>query len=106
MNSEFCQIQITFATREEAESTARMLVEEYRAACAQVTGPITSFYHWKGKMEQAQEWLLLAKTRLCVFDEIIEAVLAVHQYEVPQIVALPIVDMSPSYHRWLQEQVR
>lgn len=106
MNSEFCQLQITFGTREEAEKCAKKLVERYLVACAQVVGPISSYYHWNENLETASEWLLLAKTRSCVFDEVQEAVLAGHSYEVPQIVALPIVDFSPDYLKWLKEQIR
>lgn len=106
MNGEFCQLQIAFGSREEAERVAKKLVDRYLVACAQITGPITSFYHWKERLETAQEWLLLAKTRCCVFDEVQEAVLAEHSYDVPQIVALPIVDSSPEYLKWLKEQIR
>ena len=106
MSREFSQLQITFPNREEAEKTARALVEKYLAACAQVAGPIRSFYRWEGKLEESEEWLLLAKTRTCLFDEVAEVVRAIHSYEVPQIVALEISDFSAAYLAWMKDQIR
>lgn len=106
MKNEFVQIQVTFGNREEAEKVARHLVERYLAACAQILGPITSFYHWKEELEVAEEWLLLAKTRSCLMDEVTEIITANHSYDLPQIIALPITEISPSYRGWLSDQIR
>lgn len=99
-------MQITFGVRDEAERIARTLVEKYLAACAQIVGPIQSCYHWNDKIETAEEWLLLIKTRSCLFDEVSEIVLANHSYEVPQIISLEITDSSPAYLQWLKNQIR
>lgn len=106
MNHDFCQLQITCPTKEEAIALARKLVESHLVACAQVAGPITSFCYWKGEFKEGEEWLLLTKTRLCIFDEVSELILSHHSYEVPQIVALPISASSPDYLRWMEEQIQ
>lgn len=106
MSSEFSQLQVTFSSQEEAEKTARALVEKYLVACAQVAGPIRSFYRWKEKLEESTEWLLLAKTRTCLFDEVSEVIHQHHSYDVPQIVALEITDSSAAYLAWMKDQIR
>lgn len=104
--SEFSEIRITCAGREEASKLGRLLVERYLAACSQVSGPIESCYRWKERVEVEQEWLLTVKTRTCLFDEVLELVLANHSYEVPQVISFPIDDISPDYEIWLGQQIR
>ncbi len=101
----YVQVQITFPTEEAAERTAEKLVQNRLAACAQLLGPIRSHYIWKGKTERQNEILLLAKTRLELFDRLVEAVRDGHPYECPQIVALPIVAGNEDYLVWAEEQI-
>ena len=101
----YIQIQITFPTAELAHETAAKLVREKLAACAQVCGAIQSFYTWQGTCETSQETLLLAKTRLSLFDRLESAVRADHPYECPQIVALPIATANADYLAWLDDQL-
>lgn len=103
--STYIQVQITFPTEEAAETTAEQLVRNRLAACAQLLGPIRSHYVWKGEAECSDEILLLAKTRLDLFDRLVEAVRAGHPYECPQIVALPIVTGNDDYMAWLEERI-
>ena len=67
---QYIQIVTTTARREEADRIARMLVEERLAACAQVSGPITSTYHWQGKIETSEEWQCRAKSRLDLWERL------------------------------------
>ena len=105
MRNEFSEIQVTFDQRETAEKVGRLLVERYLVACAQVSGPVTSCYRWKGKIETAEEWVLTVKTRTCLFDEVAEVVAENHPYEVPQIVAVPMTEIRLDYEKWLGDQI-
>ena len=97
------QIVVLMTTRnaEEATRIAEMLVERKLAACVQMLPPMTSIYVWKGEVERASEILLIAKSTQAKFDELEEAVRAIHSYETPEIIALSIVAGSPSYLSWL-----
>ena len=95
------QIFITVPSRECAESICRKIVESRLAACAQVTGPITSTYWWDEKIETTEEWLCIMKTRSNLLDDLENEILEAHPYEVPEIVALPIVAGSKEYLAWI-----
>ena len=101
----YIQIQITFPTTELAHTTAEKLVQERIVACAQVCGTVQSYYTWKGVCESSKETLLLAKTRLSLFERVESAIRSEHPYECPQIVALPIVTANTDYLNWLDEQL-
>jgi len=101
----YIQVQITFPTTELAQEAAAKLVREKLAACAQVCGTIQSYYTWQGTSETSQETLLLAKTKLSLFDRLESAIRAEHPYECPQIVALPIVAANADYLAWLDKQL-
>jgi periplasmic divalent cation tolerance protein len=100
------QVVTTTATQADAQRIAQMLVESRLAACVQIVGPITSTYRWQGKIETAQEWQCVAKTRRDLYARVEEAIRRAHPYEVPEILAMPIVAESPDYARWLDEQTR
>ena len=85
----------------EATRIAEMLVERKLAACVQILPPMTSIYVWKGEVQRESEILLIAKSTGAKFDELESAVRAIHSYETPEIIALPIVAGSPSYLSWL-----
>lgn len=104
--SGFIHVITTTASQDEAERIARALLEKRLAACVQIVGPITSFYWWQGKIEQSREWLCIAKSQHKLFAQIEEAIKALHSYEVPEILAVPVVAGSESYLRWLSEQVQ
>lgn len=103
--SNFIQLQITFPNKNEAEKIAQSLVESHKVACVQIIGPIQSFYYWKEKLENDEEFLLLAKTRSSYFNMLSEEINLAHSYECPQIVALPIEYISPDYESWLENQI-
>ncbi len=88
---------MTAATAEEAERIASMLVEARLAACVQILPSIKSVYRWKGEIVRENEVLLSAKTTREKFAELDRAVRAIHSYETPEIIALPIAAISDAY---------
>jgi periplasmic divalent cation tolerance protein len=102
---EFIVVYVTAGSSTEASRLARALVEERLAACVNQIGPVQSIYRWEGKLEQSEEQLLIIKTKRELFTALERRVRELHSYSVPEIVALPIIDGSPEYLRWLGEQV-
>lgn len=97
----YLMVWVTTETREEADQIAKEVVGKRLAACAQVSGPITSWFWWKGRIENSMEFRLILKTREALFPRLEEAVKRVHAYETPQIVALPMTVMSDDFRQWL-----
>ncbi len=98
------QVTTTAPSREEADALARALVDTRLAACVQVVGPVESRYWWDGKVETATEWLCVAKTTADRYDDVEAAIRAVHSYDLPEILAVPVVRGSEPYLRWLGEE--
>ena len=103
--SELLQVTTTTGTREVAERIAVELVDRRLAACVQVSGPIASSYRWQGVIENADEWLCIAKTSRQQLAAIQEVLKRLHPYEVPELIATPIVGGSEAYLQWLREQL-
>src|SRR5262245_45985402 len=103
--SGYIQVLTTAGSEEEAGRIAGALVEGRLAACVQVVGPIASTYRWQGEVERASEWQCLAKTEAGRYNEVEAAIRAVHSYEEPEIVALPILAASPGYLAWISANV-
>ena len=97
-------VLVTCAGEEEAQAIAIALVKERLAACASVAGGVQSVYHWKGAVEEAAERLLIAKTTRRMFERLCRRVKQMHSYEVPEIIALPIVDGLPEYLQWIEDE--
>lgn len=104
--SEYMQITTTTDKRQDAEQLAAELVSRRLAGCVQISGPITSTFRWQGKVETAEEWVCTIKTTIAQLDAIQSLFGKIHPYEVPQLIATPIVDGSDAYLQWLGEQVR
>lgn len=102
----FIQVLTTTDSREEAQRIARSLVERRVAGCVQVIGPIESTYWWNEKIETAEEWLCLIKTSQERFGALEAAIREIHSYDVPEILAIPIVAGHEPYLEWLSGQVR
>ena len=98
-------VLMTAGSREEAVRLADILVVARLAACVQILPEIESVYHWEGNVERAPEVLLLAKTTLSNFAALESAVRALHSYEIPEIIALPITAASAPYLAWLTASV-
>jgi periplasmic divalent cation tolerance protein len=103
--SERLLVLTTVARAEDAERIAEALVEERLAACVNVLPGVRSIYRWKGAVEREEERLLVVKTRADRFAALRDRVLALHPYEVPEVVAVAIEAGSPAYLRWLDESV-
>jgi periplasmic divalent cation tolerance protein len=103
--SEFIQILTTTETAEDAEKIGQALVERRLAACVQIAGPITSIYRWKGKIERAQEFQCWIKTRQTLWGPILAVLKDLHPYEVPEVLAIPILDGDNHYLSWLHNSV-
>ena len=101
---EFIVVYVTTGSPAEGEKIARMLVEEQLAACVN-RAPVQSVYRWQGNVEQNQEELLIIKTRRELFPALNRRIRELHSYEVPEIVALPVLEGDRDYLRWLREQV-
>jgi periplasmic divalent cation tolerance protein len=99
-------VLITAGSREEALRLAEMLVGARLAACVQVLPEMESIYHWQGRIERTPEVLLVVKTTVARFGELEREVRALHSYETPEIVALPITAASAPYLTWLTSAVQ
>jgi periplasmic divalent cation tolerance protein len=94
-------IFITAGSEEEAHRIAESLVKGKKAACVNIVPRVDSLFWWEGKLDSARESLLLVKTKASLFPEVVELVKRTHSYEVPEIIAFPIVAGSDDYVKWL-----
>ncbi|MBA3554505.1 MAG: divalent-cation tolerance protein CutA [Gemmatimonadales bacterium] len=99
------QVSTTLPDRALADRVAAELVGERLAACAQVVGPVASTYRWEGRVETAEEWYCHLKTTEDRLPAVEARIRQLHPYEVPEIIAVPIVGGSPAYLRWIRESV-
>lgn len=97
---EFCLVMTTVAGQQQAETLAGYLVEQRLAACVQIM-PITSVYTWQGRINREAECLLMIKTRSQHYQRLEEAIRAQHDYEVPEIIQLPITAGFGGYLDWI-----
>jgi periplasmic divalent cation tolerance protein len=95
----------TVASAEDAERVARELVERRLAACVNIVPRVVSVYRWKGEVQRDDEWLLVIKTRVAAFEKLREALVALHPYEVPELVALPVAAGHLPYLRWIDDSI-
>lgn len=101
----YIQVITTAEKKEDAIKIARVLVDKRLAACVQVFGPVISTYRWKNKVEQAEEWQCLIKSRQDLFGKLEEAIKAIHPYETPEIIATVISAGSDEYLKWLHDEL-
>ena len=94
------------AAKADAERLARALVEGRLAACVNVVPGVRSVYHWKGAMESGEEFLLIIKTSRDLFGPLREEMEKLHPYELPELLALPVVAGAENYLSWLQSNLR
>jgi periplasmic divalent cation tolerance protein len=94
----------TCGSEKEARKLASVLIEKHLAACVNITAPVTSVYRWKGVVEQAQEWMLVIKSRRERFDDLRVVLEAAHSYELPEVLAVPVVEGSPNYLAWVEAE--
>jgi periplasmic divalent cation tolerance protein len=104
--AEYLQVLTTTGSEEEAERISAALVERRLAACVQTIGPISSRFRWQGEIEEAREWICLAKTEASRYPQVEAAIRELHSYEEPEIVATAIVAGSDGYLEWLSASLR
>jgi periplasmic divalent cation tolerance protein len=93
-------------SEEQAASIARNLVEQRLAACVNILPGARSIYRWKEQVEIAAEWLLVIKSRRDLFGAVRAEIVRLHSYEVPEVIALPVVDGADSYLAWLDGELK
>jgi len=98
--SDYCVVKTTFANKKDAQKMAQKLLQNKLAACGQIS-TIESLYLWGGQIEQENEFLLAIKTRKNLFAKVKKMIMQSHEYEVPQIVMLPILDADEQYLAWV-----
>jgi periplasmic divalent cation tolerance protein len=102
--SDFIVVLVTSPSAEEGEKLASTLIDERLAACVNVI-PVTSFFRWEGKACKESERLLVIKTRGSLFENLEKRVRELHSYDVPEIIALPMIAGSRGYLDWIEESV-
>jgi periplasmic divalent cation tolerance protein len=105
-DSEYIVLFITTADEEEARLISRVLLEQRKAACVNIVPGVSSLFWWQGKIDSAQESLLVVKTRAMLVDEVVQLVNQLHSNDVPEIIALPIVSGNKDYLEWIDGVVQ
>ncbi len=98
-------IFITTGTDEEAHKIAEALLTQRKAACVNILPGVSSLFWWQDKIDSAQESLLIVKTRASLLTEIVALVKEIHSYDVPEIIALPIIGGNQDYLEWIGKEV-
>jgi len=101
MEKSYIAVLVTSVDKQQAENIVERLLEEKLIACANIVGPVNSRFCWEGKIEHAEEYLVLMKSRFDLFNEVANRVKQLHSYEVPEVIALPIVLGLKEYVNWL-----
>ena len=99
-------VLVTAGSAEEGSRLGEALVGERLAACVNVVGPIRSIYRWEGAVERAEEWLLIVKARAADVPLLDARIRALHSYEVPEVLALPVYGGGAAYLAWLDEATK
>ena len=103
MEDSYVVLLITTSTNGEAEQISRLLLERRKAACVNIISGVDSLFLWNQKLDSAKESLLIVKSRASLIPEIIDLVKGVHSYDVPEIIALPIIGGNPDYLEWIDK---
>ncbi len=99
-------VLVTTGTGEEAHKIADKLLSERKAACVSIVPGVSSFFRWQGERDSARENLLIIKTKAELLNDVIDLVKQLHSYEVPEIIALPIVGGNADYLEWIDKAVK
>ena len=97
---------VTTKDEEEANTIAQKLLQEKLIACANIINNIKSIFSWQGKIDRADEALLILKSQQKFFSKLVKAVKSVHSYDVPEIIALPIMEGSEDYLNWIKTETQ
>ncbi|OGH99230.1 MAG: hypothetical protein A2287_02695 [Candidatus Melainabacteria bacterium RIFOXYA12_FULL_32_12] len=99
-------ILVTSSSLEESKKIAHSLVEDKLAACVNIIPKIISVYSWQEKINEDEEYLLIIKTRRCLFKTIKQRVIDLHSYELPEVIMLPIKKGHKDYLKWIQKETK
>jgi periplasmic divalent cation tolerance protein len=99
-------VMITCSSDKEADRIADMLVDKKLSACASVMSGYRSKFRWKGRVEEQKEILIMAKTSRSKFAAVDKEVRRLHSYEVPEIIAVPIIEGSKNYLKWIADSLK
>ena len=99
-------VTTTVERQEDAETIARTLLQKRLVACAQINGPIKSLYWWKENIAESVEFVVTFKTFDHVFETLEQEIRGCHPYDVPEIVAEPLVRISPAYRAWMEKEIQ
>ena len=106
MVNEYIIVLVTTANKAEAEKISQSLLKEKLIACVNIINPVTSFFYWSGKIDKCEECLVVMKSRVDLFAELEHLVKQLHSYEVPEVLAFPIVAGSTAYLDWMSGVLR
>ncbi len=95
---------ITTKDEQEAETIAQLLLDRRLIACCNMVGDVRSMFRWQGALESEDECLMILKTRSSLLDEVVEAVKSGHSYEVPEIIAIPVIGGNQEYLKWIGDE--
>jgi periplasmic divalent cation tolerance protein len=99
----YVQVQFAIDDPEIADAIVESLLSRHLVACGQRSAPMISRYWWMGRLERAEEWLVLLKTRADLASPVIDAIVAAHPYETPEVIAVTIADGAHHYLQWIDE---
>jgi len=105
-NDQKVVIFITTGTHEEANQLAEVLLKQRKAACINILPGVSSRFWWEGQLHSDQEILLIVKAKASLLDEIVGLVKEVHSYDVPEVIALPIIGGNPDYLEWIGKELQ
>jgi periplasmic divalent cation tolerance protein len=97
---------ITTANEQEAQNIAKILLEQRKVACANIISKVNSTFWWQGVLESGDECMIICKTKASLLDDVIETVKQAHSYDVPEIIALPIIGGNKDYLEWINSETR
>jgi periplasmic divalent cation tolerance protein len=98
-------ILITTSIDEEAERIANKLLTQRKAACVNIIPKVRSLFRWKGELDSADEAVLIVKTKASLVDQIVSLVREAHSYEVPEVIALPLIGGNRDYLNWMSDEL-
>jgi len=104
--SAYIVLFITTATVEEAQQISKALLNQRKVACINIVPKVSSHFWWQGELDSAKESLMVVKTKASQLNEIVRLVKELHSYEIPEIIALPIVGGNQDYLEWIDKEVK
>ena len=99
-------ILMTASSKKEGKKIIQKLLEERLIACGNILDSVTSLFWWEGKINKSKEALCVLKTKAALFSRVEKRIKALHSYEVPEIIGLPIQEGSSAYLRWIDETLK